>query len=82
MIRAYEVIGFERCENGELDAEHEKVALYADRDDVYMHAARQLPDGHWTSKLGREDDIRHEHPDHLSGRAYGTVYCYMRRRRT
>lgn len=82
LVRAYEAIGFERCDSGELEAEYEKLALYADRDDAYTHAARQLPDGRWTSKLGPQEDIRHEHPDHLRGRAYGNVHCYMRRRRS
>jgi hypothetical protein len=36
------------------------------------HAARQLPNGKWTSKLGRWQDIEYE-LDGLVGKMYGTV---------
>jgi hypothetical protein len=42
------------------------------------HAARQLTDGTWTSKLGREIDITHTLPG-LEGGEYGRIAMYMRR---
>ena len=45
-----------------------------------MHAARQLSDGRWTSKLGELVDI--EHPDlaDVAGGIYGQPNLYMERR--
>jgi hypothetical protein len=50
----------------------EKVALYALKDasgriTSFTHQARQLPDGSWTSKLGKGPLIRHVNPDALDG---------------
>jgi hypothetical protein len=46
------------------------VALYADGQGVPLHAARQWPDGRWTSKLGAMEDIEHALQD-LVGSEYG-----------
>jgi hypothetical protein len=46
---------------------------------MYTHAARQLPDGAWTSKLGKAEDIRHDAPDDIAGGVYGEVVEFMRR---
>lgn len=50
----------------------EKVALYVGADGRPTHAARQLPDGDWTSKLGQWVDIRHA-LEGLEGEFYGRV---------
>ena len=42
------------------------------------HAARQLGDGRWTSKLGKEVDITHTLVG-LEGPVYGQVAAYLRR---
>jgi hypothetical protein len=44
------------------------------------HAARQLDNGRWTSKLGELEDIEHSLRD-LEGAAYGTVVQVMKRPR-
>ena len=54
----FESLGYMRCEGGQLEAGFEKVALHI-KDGVPEHAARQLPDGGWTSKLGPYIDITH-----------------------
>jgi hypothetical protein len=46
---------------------------------LYTHAARQLPNGKWTSKLGKGEDIEHDTPDDVSGGIYGEVVEIMRR---
>jgi len=51
-------LGYEPCSDGKLEPGFEKVAFYA-RDGKPKHAARQLPDGFWTSKLGPAIDITH-----------------------
>ena len=60
-VQAYAAIGYEVCGSGSREPEvgFQKIALYVDEDGVPTHAARQLPNGEWTSKLGRSEDISH-----------------------
>jgi hypothetical protein len=46
---------------------------------VYTHAARQLPSGKWTSKLGKGEDIEHDSPYDVGGGVYGEVMQVMKR---
>ena len=81
-IEAYKKQGYEVCDSDEQEADMEKIALYAFPDvDECTHAARQLPDGTWTSKLGQSFDISHASPYTIQGRLYGMVACIMRRRK-
>lgn len=59
-MRAYEREGFVECASGQLEIGYEKIALFADDDGSPSHAARQLPSGRWTSKLGKGIDIEHD----------------------
>ena len=77
-IAAYATLGFERSADGGYQPGIEKVALFADDRGVPTHAARQLSDGRWTSKLGRSEDIRHELKA-LEGDVYGKVACFLER---
>lgn len=78
---AFESLGYQECA---LDADGlepgvEKVALFS-HGGVWKHAAIQLEDGTWRSKLGVEMDI--EHPLRaLEGSNYGLVSVIMRRSR-
>lgn len=56
----------------------EKIAIYADAIG-YTHAARQLPDGRWTSKLGKLQDIAHATLANLIAGRYGTLAQIMER---
>ena len=71
-------MGFEPCEDDSLETGFLKVALYGSFE-FYTHAARQLADGRWTSKLGRSEDVEHEHPDAIAGGIYGEVVQYLKR---
>ena len=75
---AFRLLGYEPCPDGSFDEGYEKVAVYAASARV-EHMARQLPNGRWTSKLGRAEDIEHAAPAELEGEAYGAVAMYMRR---
>jgi hypothetical protein len=77
---AYGTLGFEECNRGDLEEGFEKVAIYTLREKP-THAARQLPDGRWASKLGREEDIEHETVKGVSGDRYGEVATYLKRPR-
>jgi hypothetical protein len=79
-VDAFRALGYLPCEDGELEPGHEKVALYANQGSP-THAARQLPDGRWSSKLGRSVDIAHT-IDALDGPLYGTIVLYLRRQTT
>jgi hypothetical protein len=90
-IQAYETEGYEVCEaqSRELETGFEKIAIYVDADGTPTHAARQLPDGSWTSKLGDWEDIQHQTLEALEtrddeahqGLGYGKVAKIVRRRR-
>ena len=79
LIRAFSAVQFVRCETPELEPGYEKIALYEDQSRRYTHAARQLPTGKWTSKLGRFVDIEHDTPDDVAGGAYGNIAGFMKR---
>jgi hypothetical protein len=75
---AFASLGYAACAGEELEDGFEKVASFADAAGVPLHAARQLPNGLWTSKLGEIDDI--EHPLRaLEGATYGSVVRVLRR---
>ena len=78
--RMFLSLGFEPCTGAESEPGLEKIALFATDAGVPKHAARQLPTGRWTSKLGIMEDIEHELRD-IEGAAYGSVTFIMKRKR-
>ena len=76
--QAFLALGHQACDNGDLEPGFEKVALYGSGF-MYTHAARQLSDGKWTSKLGKLEDIEHNSPDDVAGGDYGDVMQFMKR---
>ncbi len=75
--QAFEALGYVVSDDDRLEAGFEKVALFALLG-VPKHAARQLPGGRWTSKLGEWEDIEHGLHD-LTGMAYGSVVQVLKR---
>lgn len=78
-VRAYETLGYVRCADGTLESGYEKVAIYVDSFGGPTHAARQLPSGKWTSKLGGEEDIEHDTLEAVEGPLYGRSNAYLKR---
>jgi hypothetical protein len=76
-IEAFHTLGYVPCADASLEAGVEKVALYA-LGGAPKHAARQLPNGRWTSKLGNLEDVEHA-LDGLVGTWYGTVVQVLKR---
>lgn len=70
-VAAYATIGFVPSTNSNLEPNVIKVAIYA-RSGIPTHAARQLPNGNWSSKLGPSEDIEHTLAG-LVGSVYGEV---------
>ena len=80
-VEAFQTLGYEQCLDADLESGFEKVAVYVDANGVPTHAARQLPSGTWTSKLGREEDIEHGAPAGVEGKQYGFVAQMLKRPR-
>ena len=78
LTKLFGSLGYTVCENGVKESGYEKVAVYA-LSGEWTHAARQLEDGQWTSKLGPYEDITHQSPENLEGDLFGNVHCIMRR---
>ena len=75
-IEYYQSYGFEMTQNPNFEDGVVKIAIYTkieeETGDVkFMHVSRQLPNGHWTSKLGLWEDIEHYNLDVLAGDFYG-----------
>jgi hypothetical protein len=69
--------GYEPCGDDKLEAGFEKIALY-ELMGMAKHAARQMSDGSWRSKLGLQQLIEHELAG-LERASYGNVAAYFRR---
>jgi hypothetical protein len=76
-VKAFEFKGYTECADGSFEAGFEKVALFA-KNDVPKHAARQVDEYCWTSKLGSHFDIEHELKS-VEGDHYGKVVRYLKR---
>lgn len=75
---AFGTINYVTCVGEDPEPGFERIALFADAHASPTHAARQLTDGRWTSKLGRMEDIEHDLHD-LEGSEYGSVALIMKR---
>lgn len=75
---AFISLGYASCPEESPEPGFEKVAIFADAAGGPTHAARQVPTGRWTSKLGQAEDIEHDlHA--LEGDVYGTVALLLKR---
>jgi hypothetical protein len=83
-IQAFGTLGYEPCESGNLEPEFKKIAIYIGASGLVSHAAFQLTDGKWASKLGPGVDIYHELEGLAGhrGKSYGTVSQFLRRLRS
>lgn len=80
-IKAFQLKGYECCDNGDFEEGYQKIALYAKPSewDICTHAARQKRNGYWTSKLGEDCDIQHGTAYSIENDLYGQVRCFMKR---
>ena len=70
------------CDDVDSEPGFERVAIYAVGNEPNLspqHAARQLPSGRWTSKLGDWEDIEHHELRDVESPDYGRVVHVMRR---
>lgn len=78
-IEAFETLSYSVCENSDYEEDYEKIAIYVNQEGRPTHAARQLDNGSWTSKLGRSYDISHERDGLSESLAYGNIATVMKR---
>lgn len=77
-VAAFASLGYSVCDGDGLEEGYEKIALFADVEGYPTHAAKQLANGLWSSKLGKAEDIEHRLHD-LEGALYGSVVLIMKR---
>jgi len=77
-VIALATVGYATCANETFEPGFEKVAVY-ERAGVPTHAARQLADGRWSSKLGRDCLVSHTTPAGIEGAVYGFVTVILKR---
>ena len=81
LIRVFESLGYRRgAVSVEREPDAEKIVLFA-RNREWTHAARQLPNGWWSSKCGIFEDLEHDSLEVLTGDLYGEIHCVMTRAR-
>jgi hypothetical protein len=83
-LRAYGTVGYTQCGDGDFEIGQEKIAIFGVviSGTIYpTHAALQLIDGKWTSKLGSLEDIIHDNLDSIGGGRYGQPICFLSRPR-
>lgn len=76
-VAVFEKLGYSLADDVDLEPGIEKLAIFALHGRV-THMARQLPNGHWTSKLGQWIDIEHS-LEGLVGEEYGEIAQILRR---
>jgi len=79
-IKAFESEGYKVCKHERFQNGFEKVAIYVDGTGEPTHAARSLPNGMWSSKMGMGEDIEHTTLRVVEGKQYGAAKAYLKRR--
>jgi len=77
-VELFASLGYVPCAEPEYEVGFEKIAIFATAEGIPTHAAKQLPNGRWSSKLGKLEDIEHSLLD-LGGSIYGSVASIMKR---
>ncbi len=76
-IMAFEQLGYSVCKSANFEEGYEKIAIYIDLRGKPVHAARQLSTSHWTSKLGKAEDVNHSIAG-FDNSCYGSVAVIMK----
>lgn len=78
--KAYATLGYTLRATAQLEPNLQKIAIYATPTGKPTHAARQVSDGWWASKLGMSVDIEHDLIA-VEGPSYGRVALVLARPR-
>ena len=69
-------LGYEQCDDSRIEDGYQKVALY-ELQGAWTHAAAQMPNGAWRSKMGEGPVIEHRSPESLDGGLGSTAKCIV-----
>lgn len=78
--KLFEKLGYQECSDSTLEEGYFKIAIFV-ANGKPTHAARQLENGKWASKLGTIEDIEHIEKG-LEGLLYGVIQLFMKRERS
>lgn len=78
LVKAFEYMGFEICDNADVEDGYDKVVLFC-KDEKWTHAARIVANGVEHSKFGKGWDAFHGGNNIFHGSDYGDEYAYMKR---
>ena len=78
-VQAFKSLGYQECSTSNHEAGYERIAIYAQHG-IPKHAARQLENGNWTSKIGRNIDVEHPSLRAVEGLFYGQAVAFLRRK--
>jgi hypothetical protein len=78
-VTAYGLLGYGVCDDGSFEEGYEKIVLYVGEAGTPTHAAKQIDDMYWKSKLGSWHDVKH--PLHALEEHYGSAKVFLRRSR-
>ncbi len=76
-LAAFALLGYFQCFSHQQEDGYQKIAIYC-LDGKPQHAARQIPTGLWSSKLGKFVDIEHSLRG-LEGLLYGAAAIFLKR---
>ena len=80
-VRMFEGHGYAACESSAHERGFAKIAIYVDAAGGFLHVAKLLESGRWSSKCGQQSDISHSNAELLEGTEYGRVWGFMKRPR-
>lgn len=81
LVEAFEYFGFIECDNGVVEDDYDKVALY-EKNGQWTHAAIIETDDLYHSKMGIMWDIVHRGGDLFHNDAYGDIFTYVKRHKS
>lgn len=78
-IELFQSLNYSICTESKYEEGYRKIVIYLDSNGIPTHAARQLDELWWTSKLGSDHDILHS-LNALNGVLYGRPTIFMKRK--
>lgn len=78
VVAFFERYGFKICTNAEAEVGYEKIALFSQDKEEFMHVTKYLEENIWTSKLGFSHDVSHT-LESMQGGLYGNVCVFMKK---
>lgn len=85
-IAAYGSLGYTPCATLDQEDGYQKIVVYVGCAGKPTHAAKQIPGGRWSGKLGSAEDVEHDTPEDVSALGtepqfhYGAVAAILRRK--